>query len=334
MRSIARASALAAAIAAVLGSVASAQAATVTVGSPLGEPAESLCLASGGCTYALLALPEPGAIARSPVDGLIVGWRIKGAKAVPGYALRVIRRVAGPEFLAAGTSDPVTPAGAEFEAFGAHLAIHEGDFVGVNIPSGGGIAYRSAQGTYAFFSPSIADGTTEMALELAGEVGFNAVIEPAPSVTLIGPSSGPTGGGTSVTVAGSDFTSVTAVRFGALPAPSFEVDSEAKITAVSPAATSSGPVDVTVTTEAGTSVPDPGDRFEYQAPATGPGCVVPNLEGKKLKAAKARARKADCVVGKVRKAKGANASTGKVVGQSPKPGKAAAGGTRISVKLR
>jgi beta-lactam-binding protein with PASTA domain len=61
---------------------------------------------------------------------------------------------------------------------------------------------------------------------------------------------------------------------------------------------------------------------------------VPNLKGKKPKAAKKRAKGADCAIGKVKKLIGATTSTGKVVSQSPKAVKTVPSGTKISVKLR
>jgi hypothetical protein len=73
-----------------------------------------------------------------------------------------------------------------------------------------------------------------------------------PTITEIDPASGPLAGGTSVTITGSGFpgpgfTGTTAVGFGQNQAASFVVNSATSITATSPAATTLGPVDVTVT---------------------------------------------------------------------------------------
>src|SRR5262245_65800146 len=67
-----------------------------------------------------------------------------------------------------------------------------------------------------------------------------------PTVTNVNPNTGPTSGGTSVTITGTNFSGVTAVTFGSNAAGSFTVDSAAQITATSPAGV--GTVDVTVTT--------------------------------------------------------------------------------------
>lgn len=70
-----------------------------------------------------------------------------------------------------------------------------------------------------------------------------------------------------MTIAGRDFTGVSDVSFGSVPASSFVVDSEGEITAVAPPQTDAGPVDVTVTNASGTSGEVPQDRFTYVAPA-------------------------------------------------------------------
>jgi hypothetical protein len=93
--------------------------------------------------------------------------------------------------------------------------------------------------------------------------------EPAASVTGVSPTSGPLTGGTSVTISGSGFTGATAFDFGSTPAPAFTVNSDTSITATSPAATSVGPVDVTVTTPAGTTATSSADQFTYTYPFTG-----------------------------------------------------------------
>ena len=82
-----------------------------------------------------------------------------------------------------------------------------------------------------------------------------------PQVLEVGPRLGAGGGGTTVTITGFGFTGVKAVKFGATDAKSFDVESENKITAVSPAG--SGTVDVTVETAAGTSPTVRDDEFDY-----------------------------------------------------------------------
>jgi hypothetical protein len=84
---------------------------------------------------------------------------------------------------------------------------------------------------------------------------------PAPSLTGISPSSGPTTGGTSVTISGKNLSGATGVSFGGASG-SITADSSTSITATSPAG--SGTVNVTVTTKGGTSN---AERFTYTTPA-------------------------------------------------------------------
>jgi len=89
---------------------------------------------------------------------------------------------------------------------------------------------------------------------------FSVVIPPA--VTGISPKQGPVGGGTAVTIKGTNLSGASAVYFGAVAAASYTVKSATSITAVSPAETV-GTVDVTATVNKITSPKQPGDRYNY-----------------------------------------------------------------------
>jgi len=149
-------------------------------------------------------------------------------------------------------------------------------------------------------------------------------------VTSIAPTSGSISGGTPVVITGHDFTGATAVSFGGIPASKFTVDPDTQITATSPARSTRGAVDVTVTTPAGQTAPTSADRFTYIA------CVVPKLKGSKLKHAKQVLAQANCSLGKVTKKKhhkGGKHKTRKVKGQSPKVGTVLPAGSKVSIKL-
>src|SRR5205807_911734 len=94
--------------------------------------------------------------------------------------------------------------------------------------------------------------------------GAATVNTPAPAVTAVTPSAGPTAGGTSVTISGTNFTGATAVKFGANAATSFTVNSATQITATAPAG-AAGTVDITVTTPGGTSGTGASDHYAYAA---------------------------------------------------------------------
>ncbi|MGN6869513.1 MAG: beta strand repeat-containing protein [Solirubrobacteraceae bacterium] len=126
--------------------------------------------------------------------------------------------------------------------------------------SGSGASGSSAQGWSVALS---SDGSTA----LIGGPHDNSLVGAAwpfgntPSVSGLNPSSGPTSGGTTVTITGANFTGATAVSFGSTRATSFTVNSATQITATSPAGT--GLVDVTVTTPAGTSATSAADEYGY-----------------------------------------------------------------------
>jgi hypothetical protein len=82
-----------------------------------------------------------------------------------------------------------------------------------------------------------------------------------PAVTSIDPTRGPSAGGTSVTIAGCNFTTATGVSFGTNAATSFHINSDTSITAVSPPG--KGTVDVVVTGPGGHSASNSASEFTY-----------------------------------------------------------------------
>ncbi|MFD5114496.1 MULTISPECIES: IPT/TIG domain-containing protein [unclassified Streptomyces] len=86
----------------------------------------------------------------------------------------------------------------------------------------------------------------------------------APTIVALAPTSGPTSGGTAVTITGTNLTSTNQVTFDGAPAP-FSVINATTVSAVTPPGTA-GAVDVTLTNPAGTAT-DAG-AFTY---AAGPG---------------------------------------------------------------
>src|SRR5262249_39152822 len=83
-----------------------------------------------------------------------------------------------------------------------------------------------------------------------------------PTVTSLNVNTGTINGGTTVTIAGTNFYGATGVSFGAFAASSFVVNSPTQITAVAPVQ-GAGTVDVTVITAGGSSAASTGDRFTY-----------------------------------------------------------------------
>ncbi len=109
--------------------------------------------------------------------------------------------------------------------------------------------------------------TTPGGTATAGKFTYNAAPPPppaAPVVTGVSPSSGSTGGGTSVKITGKNLSGATGVSFGGAGG-SITADSSTQITATSPAG--SGTVNITVTTKGGTSATSGADKFTYTTPA-------------------------------------------------------------------
>jgi hypothetical protein len=87
-----------------------------------------------------------------------------------------------------------------------------------------------------------------------------------PVVTSIAPTTGPTGGGTLVTIIGTGFTGAIAVGFGSADATEIAVSSDTQVIADTPAGTAVA--NVTVVTPAGRSAINAAAQFTYAAPSS------------------------------------------------------------------
>ena len=125
---------------------------------------------------------------------------------------------------------------------------------------------------------NLSNMTTAQLKKIFNSNGSNVKISKCtyPSISGVSPNSGPTAGGTSVVISGSGFTGTSGsggVTFGGVPAESYIVNSGSKITAVTPANKTPGPVTVVVTSN-GVSTYNPetaidsSQQFTYVAPGT------------------------------------------------------------------
>jgi hypothetical protein len=89
------------------------------------------------------------------------------------------------------------------------------------------------------------------------------ILPDAPTVISVSPNSGPTGGGTKVTIRGTGFTKATAVLFGSTPATRFTRVRSTEITATAPKHRA-GIVDVTVSNSGGRSATSVRDGFTFK----------------------------------------------------------------------
>jgi len=107
-------------------------------------------------------------------------------------------------------------------------------------------------------------GSVDVVIDLGGYFG-SAPSGALPLVGSVSPANGPNGGGTQITITGTNLTGTESVSVGGSPATSVTVNSSTSITAVTPAGTS-GFADVVVTTATGTSGAMGSDGFLYEAP--------------------------------------------------------------------
>ena len=125
---------------------------------------------------------------------------------------------------------------------------------------------------------------TDAAAETAGimasaNFGFAtgaAMVTWAPAlVTSVGPNTGPSAGGTKVTIHGAGFASGEVVYFGNQPAAKTVVKNGGTVVATAPYASGEIAVDVTVAQEAGSSPTSPADVFTYTYGTPGVTAVAP-----------------------------------------------------------
>lgn len=307
----------------------SAQAAVISIGSVLPKeftPTEFTRVQ----TLFNTGLPQAGANLVSPVDGAVVRWRIQGASGGPFY-LRVLHPNGKGAYEAAGTSLPATPTDEGLQTFSTNLKIKAGDLVGIdpaNTTDKIGVAETSGA-SYASIFPTPFDGSVVAPSETfdGKEIELSAEVLPVPEVASITPSFGSVTGGTVLRITGKNFANASSVKFGSTPAASFTVDSDTEITATAPGVLRPGKVDVTITTIAGDNANTRFDDYVYRA------CVVPAVKGKTLKKAKALLRRNGCKLGHVKKVEAPAKKEGKILKQTPRPGKVLAPGARVRINL-
>lgn len=323
---------------------ANAGAANVVVGPSLTgtwEPEECVVEA---CTFINAGPGTPEVSVRSPVDGAIVRWSVIGGSTAGTYRLGTTLQFGKKGFTFRKWDEPVSSSlTANVQSFSTVLPVEKGMSIALTMSEGASLGFREGVGQLVGwgFEPLESENPGEGESELFPEelAGFNAEIQPAPTIASLGTTSGPTTGGTSVTITGTDLENATGVTFGSTPATSFTADSESQLTAVAPANTSAASVSVTVTTIAGRA--NAPQNFTYAVPpvATTPPpppshCVVPKLTGKKLAAAKKALATAKCKLGAVKTLGGATVKSGKVSKQGAKPGTKLAVGAKVAVTLK
>jgi parallel beta-helix repeat protein len=121
-------------------------------------------------------------------------------------------------------------------------------------------------------APAYVPGAVDVSVTTPGGTSENTAADDyrffaRPAVANLNPTYGPSSGGTSVVITGSDLSEASAVKFGETPAASYVVDSDTQITAVTPAHPA-GVADVIVTTPGGDSENTNADNFTFVAAPT------------------------------------------------------------------
>jgi alpha-tubulin suppressor-like RCC1 family protein len=125
-------------------------------------------------------------------------------------------------------------------------------------------------------TPAHAVGPADVVVHTAGGDSATSsadrfVYGTTPVVTGLSQTTGPTTGGTVVTVTGSGFTGATVVGFGGVPGSGLTVASDTQLTVTTPAATAAGPAEVEVVTPIGGNPAGPPAEFTYTEPPA-PAC--------------------------------------------------------------
>ncbi len=154
-------------------------------------------------------------------------------------------------------------------AFGAPLTVYFGQAPATNVAVVPGTGNSQITAT----APP-GTGTVDVTVSTPGGTSAANPFSPSdeftyfaiPTVTSVSPSSGPLPGGTQVTITGTNLGTLNTVTvlFGGIAAGLYS-DDGTTIVLLSPAGAAAGPVDVTVSTQDGTSAITPTDQFTYLA---------------------------------------------------------------------
>jgi hypothetical protein len=291
--------------------------------------------------------------------GTIIEWSIQTGEAVPSPTAKLkVLDDEGGLFTVVGDAAVGPLAPEAITTFVVDIPVLPGDRLALytgNAPSPGKCFQvdRYAAGAELLGDVPVGGRKGSNGIKTGYRAPISAVVLPPPVVTAIAPLVGPPAGATPVTISGENLRRVESVTFGTVTTTAFTEVSETELKVLAPPA-ALGTVDVRVSTVAGESPASAADHFTYAAPAlagTGGGaaggagaalpkssaapskCKVPKLKGRKLKAAKKAIRRAGCKVGRVAKADGVTAATGKVKTQRPRAGRPVAKGTKVAVKL-
>jgi hypothetical protein len=317
---------------ALLWAAGSSQAEMVTVGPALPMPVgEGIIYGCDANCVLTNTGPVDGSSDVSPVDGVVLSWRLYHATPYGEFSLRILSPQ-GQGYVGAGRSAsefPVREGAAE--TFSTRLPVKAGQLIGLELEDQqAGMLTGYAPGAKpVLLEPAMADGVAGAPPPWWNEspwtgvvFPFNVEILPAPTIARVNASQGPGAGGNQVIVTGENFAEVTEVSFGSAKA-SYVVHSESELIATVPAGSAASSVPVSVVTAAGRAEAPTDYAYEpaqAAAPAPVPGCLVPRLKGRRLKAVRHVLSRDGCRLVGVKRRRDATARSGRVNKQSPPPG--------------
>jgi hypothetical protein len=245
---------------------ASAGAAVVTIGTPTASFVAGQSSAGCNCTQYQLTAP-PGYVETVPAAGVIIGWRVAGTGTL---TLEALRTASDGQLSIVGLSTPgQTASTGAFALQPVHIPVLAGDSIGVHLSGSSPKVFNTgplAGAVIGEASPDVPARAPNLQTP-GGAIFLNADVALTPVVTGIAPASGPTGGGTVVTITGQFLDGTTSVKFGALNASSFTVISPTEIIAASPIQ-AAGTLDIRVSGPGAASATSTADQFTYTAPPT------------------------------------------------------------------
>lgn len=291
------------------------------------ETAAAVIPAAG--TFVPTSYSEPDELLRAPVSGTIVQWEVGQAEGI--FALHVVEIGADGKVSIVSSSAPGIVPELNLGTFPTALPIKAGQSLALDVSANSQLGFVERPGAaYDYFVPAPASGVATAPSGVAPyEFDFVADLQRPPTITFTTahisiPSE-------QVRIQGTELMNVTSVKFGGIPAPSFESFKEGElgagtlIIATPPPRARPGAVNVTVTTAAGSSKPGPRSRLRYRA------CRVPMLGGKTIEAARRALRRAHCRVGQVRP-RGADRFA-RVIGQNIRPGTLKPDGAHVRLRV-
>jgi hypothetical protein len=237
---------------------------------------------SAGQTYTILTSATQPTGTFSAVNITVNGTSSAGYTVVPIYPTAVLGGVwpVQVKVIATPSSAPtITSTSTSTSTTNGGVSV---TITGTNFQSGGNpavtkVLFGSVPATFftvnsatqiTAIAPAQATGSAAISVITAAGTAtssFSYTSGTVASVTSLGTTSDYLSGGNTVTINGSYFTGATGVSFGGVASPYFYIVSDSQITAIDPAQTSAGTVDVQVTNYSGTSSTGSGDQFTYSA---------------------------------------------------------------------